>query len=175
MKSARFFVTTALFVGTAFLMACEAYHHSENAKPGASAKGDVALNLSNAKLEEAMTVQAELSRTYSIILNDIRDSNGRLVKGTSLAQDYEWRCLAKAERRSVKEKLAQFMALASEVLQVDARKGPYLTNKERVTNSRDVAFAFQKSVEAFEKLVGENFEPKAGCSSPSPYMKSYEI
>lgn len=173
MKSSRFFVTAVLFVSTAVLMACDAFHRTNKPETPVSAT-DKAVADGNAKIEQFMALKQELEREHQIILQDMRDPQGRLIKASALAQDYEWRNLSKAQRMAVKEKLSRYLALASEVLELDARKGIYVDQVERVIGTRDAAYRFQKSVENFEKIVGENFDPKPNPNRPA-YSKSYDV
>ncbi|MBX3020636.1 MAG: hypothetical protein KF799_03075 [Bdellovibrionales bacterium] len=176
MVLARFFVTFVPFVCMASIVACEASHTAKKASDkAATADGKQIIAEGNEKLSKAMALQAELHKEYSIVLQEVRDQQGRAVKTSVLAIDYQWRILTKEQRRSAKEKLAQYLALSSEILELDARKGFYVTNKDQVTAARDAAYSFQKSLENFEKMVGENFEPKPGSMPAAPYSRSIEV
>lgn len=179
MKITRFFVTAVLFVFTAYLMACDAYHsaNKSTSNPSASAQQTAQLQTAradNAKLEQAMALKTELAATFRIILDDVRDPKGQVVKGTVMAVDFKW-SMSKAQRRAAKEKLTKFVALSGEILEIDARKGVYVTNTDRVIAARDAASGYLKSLETFEKIRGENFEPKPGSDSEAAYEKSQEI
>ena len=101
-------------------------------------------------------------------------NNGKRVSAIDLARDFNWRKLSLEERQQAKAGLNEFVACLSQVLQADAKKGIYLTNKETVIRSRDVALAYQKSLEFFERIHGEMFSPKPHHRDEPAFIRSFE-
>jgi hypothetical protein len=153
MKPKRFIVTLTTLLT---LAACH-----KSSKPHAVGPATAALQnrqavevSGNAKIQKAYARKAELLSKYGINLD----------QATSAPQDakaYNWSLLSKNERREARAKLAEFVSLVSGVLEIDAQNNFYVTRKDEIVHSRDRAFAFQQSIEGFEKKFGENFEPKA--------------
>jgi hypothetical protein len=133
-KSWRFFVTNVLILGTAVLLAC-------------TAKGEKRTNQvseGNQRIQAAASAQNELNLRYKI----------------EFGAKFDWNKLSKDERQGAKEKLAEYVSAITRTFEIDAKKGVYLTEKEVLQKQLDSAMALQKSLENFERVYGENFEPK---------------
>lgn len=179
MKSGRFFVTFVCLMTTAVLMACEAFRTASHTpgQPQASHQPQTAQTVeaaaaeANAKLEQIGALEAEMVGRYLFNFESIHDLQGRRVKVEIMAMDYNWRRLSKAERTLAKQRLAQYLSMVNEILEMDARRGLYLTRKQQVLSRRDAAVSYQRSLENFEKIFGENYEAKPGAKSEPPYVK----
>ena len=167
MKLGTFFVTTALLIVMGALTACPSAKQQETSSSQ--------IQQGNLQMQKALSLEAELAGGYSIYFFQVIDPAGKRINPEVMAQDYNWRRLSKAERLLVKEKLATYIALIEQVLSLDAQKGLYVTNKELVLNKRDIALSFQKNLEVFEKIVGENFEPKANDESAPVFVKTQQV
>ncbi len=151
MKSGRFFVTSVLIFMSVLICACKARHENHSSVQEGAETMKRAMLLGNeldARFQLAVQVSAEKSQ------------DRQLMPERAHVHAYNWKRLSLAERREVKGKLNEYISLLSTVLQVDARKGVYLTNKDLVISWRDGALAYQRALENFEKIHGESFEPK---------------
>ena len=136
MKSGRFFVTSVLILGIAVLLACTSK----------TDKRSVQVNEGNQQIKAATVVQNELATKYAIVL--------------SASNKFNWSKLNKNERQVAKEKLAEYVSAITRAFELDAKKGLYLTKKEILQQSLESAMGLQKSLENFERVYGENFEPQ---------------
>lgn len=149
MRTGRFFVTAVILM---IIALGTVYFSGSDAASSLIQKG-------NSELREAEALEADLAK-YSVHLAGLQAAGGKALNPQAMAQAYYWPHLTRQERWQVKQKLAEYLALVQSVLEIDARRGLYLTNKEVVFGKRDAAQDFQKSLEAFEKKIGENFDPK---------------
>jgi hypothetical protein len=152
-KNARFFVTVVLVLATlGVASACDGFRASKQAQTQKQVQeGDQ-------KLAAMSAVESDLTKR-SLFLTDAV-VYGRQVSAKTMAEAQNWRRFSKAERGLIKESLAKYLALSNEVLGLDAKRGIYLDRKETFDAKRDAAQMYQKSIEDFEKVNGENYEPK---------------
>jgi type IV pilus biogenesis protein CpaD/CtpE len=136
MKSKRFLVTSVLFFGTLALVACTSKTDKRSAQ----------VDDGNRQIKAAAVAQNELAAKFNIALSD--------------PAKFDWNKLSKNDRQSVKEKLAEYVSAVTRTFEIDAKKGLYLTKKEILQRQLDSAMGLQKSLENFERVYGENFEPK---------------
>ncbi len=136
MKSARFFVTSVMILGTAAFLACTSK----------TDKRSVHVSEGNRQIKVAAAVQTELAAKYNMVL--------------SAPAKFDWNKLSKNERQGAKEKLAEYVSAVTRTFEIDAKQGLYLTNKEILQKSLESAMGLQKSLENFERVYGENYEPK---------------
>lgn len=142
MKPGRIFVTNVLILATAAFLACT----SKSDKRSAQVKEG------NKQIEAASAAQGELNAKFKVSLA----SESRI----------DFNRLSKADRQTLKETLAGYVSAVTRTLEIDAKKGIYLTQKEVVQKQLGVAMNLQKSLENFERTYGENFDPKIKKSSP---------
>lgn len=136
----RIFVTLTLLLGTvAPLAGCKPFR----AKPGTSEQ----IEIGDQALTQAATLEKELA-------------DQRLGLSVAPNTEYNWQKRSKSERWEAKRKLAQYLSLINKVLELDARRGLYVTHKEELLAKRDAATLRQRAIEDFEKIFGENYEPK---------------
>lgn len=148
MKFARFFVTSVMLLGIAFMVACNASYRRDKHPV------DELVKEGNEKLKESRAIQDDLSSKYDLVV----DADARNSKPTPA--NFPFKKLSKAQRREIQSKLAQFLALINRVLEIDTTKNITIENRETILSSRDLAEDFQKRLEIFEQIYGENFNPK---------------
>lgn len=136
MKSGRFFVTNVLILGTAAFLACTSK----------TDRRSVQVNEGNQQIKAATVVQSELAAKYDIVL--------------STSAKFDWNKLSKKDRQVAKEKLAEYVSAITRTFEIDAKKGLYLTKKEVLQRDLESAMGLQKSLENFERVYGENYEPE---------------
>lgn len=150
---ARFFVTSVLALVTVLNVGCT----SEKSKRSALiAEG-------TAHLSQAATLETDLNTRYGVNLE------------LGLGADFKWHRLSKAERQVIKEKLAEFVTHSVRVLELDTKKGLYVTSKEVIIAKIEQAMQIQKSLEAFENKFGENFDPKKKNLASATLSKTGDI
>jgi hypothetical protein len=150
-KNARFFVTAVLVLATFGVgISCSGNRDRKQQQAKQVQKG-------TQKLAEMSAVESDLTKR-SLYLTD------GLYAVKTMAEQQNWMRFSKADRGLIKESLAQYLALSNEVLGLDAKRGIYLDRKETFDAKREGASMYQKSIENFEKVNGENFEPKPGSS-----------
>ena len=142
---------------------------SEKAHHDVSADSQQALVAEgNAKILESRSVQTELNSKYHVfIASEPKIVNNKVIHTKDFATAYNWRVLTKEQRRDVQGKLAHYLVLINRVLEIDAQKNITIDQRDQVLESRDSAQAFQKAIESFEQVYGENFNPRPGSSPGS--------
>lgn len=143
MKSGRFFVTSVLILGIAAFTACT----------GKKDRREAHVKEGNQQIRTAAAVQQELATGSNIHLGN---SNA-----AAFAETFDWNQLTRDQRQTTKEKLAEFVTAVVRTLEIDSKKGIYITRKEVLQAQLNAANAYQKSLETFERTFGENFDPKA--------------
>jgi hypothetical protein len=136
MKTTRFFVTAALILGTAAFVAC---NRKTDKRTSQFQEG-------NQQIQAAAGAQSDLAAQFKISLDS--------------ASGFNWNSLSKDQRQSAKEKLAGYVSAVTRTFEIDAKKGLYITKKEVLQQQLNQAMSLQKSLENFESVYGENFEPK---------------
>lgn len=152
----RILVTLSLLIGTAALaVACKPFQRKSSTEQQRQ-QGDQAL-------VQAAAVEKELAGfNLSLLVNDPK-------------QDYNWQKRSKAERQEMKRMLARYLTLSNTVLELDARKGLYLIRKDEVVAKRNAATERQRSLEDFERVFGENYEPSKDAGSLPDYVPAHDI
>lgn len=162
-------VTAVCFVATAWLAACDVFqaHQSKQTPPEISSVSQAVyreLENGNASLDRAQWIERDLAARYVLSLES--SSSPERISGRGpipLARNEGgWRQLTRREREDVKAQLSTYIALASDVLSLDAKRGIYVTHREQVISKRDSAIGYLRSLERFERQVGEGFEPAKG-------------
>jgi len=151
----RFLVTTTLLLGTLIGVGCKPF------KSRVATKDQI--EMGNESLAQANEVEKGLAR-YNLAL---------AMPMPNL--DYNWKKRTRAERQELKRMLAHYLALSNSVLELDARKGLYVTHKEAVTGKRDAASEKQRSLETFEAIFGENYEPGKDAADQPDYVPAHNI
>jgi hypothetical protein len=139
MRARLFFVTYVVLLAIAGLAASRVYQSESLRQASLVREG-------NAKLGEIRDVQEKLTVRFGI------EFEGR--------SEPDWKMLSKAERREVQSEVAHLLSLINRVLEIDAKKNITIENRTPLLISRDSAESVQKSVENFESMYGENFDPK---------------
>jgi hypothetical protein len=167
MNFARFFVTLVMPLVTVISIGCNGKKAESKADPARTAtlKAEV-----KAKWDETDVIGEGLKQNYRImILDEPMRMNSRsitMVDSRTLGLKYHWGRLTLAERRLAKEKLALFVTAISRVIAIDAKRGLSVTNMDKVQSRYQGALAFQESLMTFEKLAGEQYEPKNPGQAP---------
>ncbi len=165
MRIARFFVTCVVLLGTLGSVACA---NKKDKKKTDSAKIELMRAEGAAKWEQSEVLGQELAAAFRIRILDgaQRLGSGQLVDSKIMGQKFNWGRLTLGERQAAKEKLAQYVTAVSRLVEMDARKGVYLTYMDKVHSRYDGALAFQASLTSFEKIAGEMYEPKVAGQGP---------
>lgn len=183
MSSARIFVTAVLLMST-LISACEGKGKpvggaaiEQEGKAGEGKSPQEQIDEGNEKFNQAWEVIGELESDYQISINVL--GFGRRRGGARLepsASNYNWRRLSRERRLTVKQKLAEFVTLAARILEIDTKKGVFITDedKTKVQATLQTVMAYQKSLEKYEVLMGESFEPKPEYSNEPPYKREYD-
>lgn len=152
----RILVTLSLLLGTAALaVACKPFRGKSTTEEQVQ-QGDRAL-------VQAASVEKDLAKfNLSLLVNNPN-------------QDYNWQKRTKAERQEMKQMLARYLTLSNTVLELDARKGLYVTRKDEVVAKRNAATERQRSLESFERIFGENYEPSKDADSLPDYVPAHNI
>jgi hypothetical protein len=158
MKSGRFFVTSVIIFGMATVIACngntarQEQARRDKATQELNHRRDLVTE-GNAKIKASEDIKADLANKYKLVISDDPKDLSNVAK-------FNWQ-IAKADRREIDGKLAQYLQLINRILEIDSMKNITIDNRDKITSSRNSAEAYQKSLEAFEKTFGQNFEPKA--------------
>lgn len=170
MQIGRFFVT---FVGIFTLLTTVSC--SKSAERKAKEKKAAREQLSKALLAEGETLlsqsdelRKELDEIYKIWIRDepIKVAAQTTRDHKTLGRDYNWDRLNKPERQAVKEKLAALMTKYSRILEIDAKKGVYITHIKKIKDRKLATESHQISLTNFELLYGEQFNPPTAGSGP---------
>lgn len=162
MYSARFFVTIVVLLGTVISMGCG----DKKKRNGGDPVKMAALKAEGkAKWDESELLGKELAQSFRIMILDepMRTKNGRrteLISSRVMGQKYNWGRLTLPERQAAKEKIAQYITVVSRIIEIDAKRGIYVTHMDKVRSRYEGALAFQESLNLFEKVAGEQFDPK---------------
>lgn len=166
MKTGRFFVTFVLVLITVLVCNC----HGRRQPKAVVSEGNTALT-------HAMIVGNDLTRRHQMRVQ-VQEPNGVAVpqrlRTETLAHDYNWKRLSLTERQEIKGKLNDYIASLSRALEIDSQKGVYITHRDSVLRWRENALSYQRSLEDFEKIVGETFDPKRSGEIQPVYSRSYE-
>ena len=145
MRNRRFFVTYVVILGLLAILADSAaslLRASRSHSPSALAQ------TGNEKLQESQSVRVELQAQYGIDVESVKN-----------AHQFNWKVLTKDQRRDIQAKLATFLSLVNQVLVIDAQKNITIDHRGLLLQARDSAEAFQKAIETFEQVYGENYRP----------------
>ncbi len=145
----RFFVTSVLALVTAVGVGCTS---------GRNQRGEF-VSEGNDHLTRASAIEAGLSTRYGMNLEQ---------KVVGIA-DFGWSRRSKAERQAIKENLAELLTHSVRVLELDAKAGIYVTNKEVLEAKVEHILVMQKSLRIFESKFGENYDPKGKKNYPAPH------
>lgn len=113
----------------------------------------------NDNIAKADTIIQDLAQNYRIIILDYPEiqPDGSKADSQVYGASYNWKRLKTPQDRQVpKEKLAEVITLLSRVLEIDAKKGLYITNKSKIESRYQGALAYQSSLTRLEKNYGEN-------------------
>lgn len=169
MFTKRFFVTAVAFFGT--LWALAACHRSSDNAPNTTEW----VKEGQDQLKRADKIELELASVGVLIGEQNQMSmNGTLVPQERIVRDTNWRRFSRDQRVVIKQKLLKYVSIASSILEIDARKGVYLTQKALITSKRDNAFKMVKEIENAERMYGENWNPKPDPSAP-PLIPNHDI
>lgn len=161
----RFSVTVVLLLGTVISMGCGNKKKTKTPDPVkmATLKSEV-----KGKWDESEALGKELNQSFHILIldEDYRTRNGSLVTSKLMGQKFNWGRLTLAERHAAKEKLARYVTVVGRLIEIDAKRGVYITNMDKVRSRYEGSLAFQESLNMFEKVVGEQYEPKTPGQSP---------
>lgn len=175
MKSVRFFVTAVVVLNSVISIGCADKKKRSKADP---IQISALRNEGKAKWDETETLGTELRTAYGIMILDQphrTEKNSRtMITSKLMGQKYNWHRLTLAERTAAKEKLAKYVQAVSRILEIDAKKGVYVTNMAIIRSRYDGALAFQNSLFQFEKVVGEQYESKA-AGQPPVYFAPIDI
>ena len=156
--SKRIFVTAVLIVGALSQVACS--QKKEKTTDANTVQTLVAEG--NQKADESVAIAQELHAKYAIHLEALvktQKSKG-VIPGAQLAKDLNWLSFTLADRRAVKEKLAAYVTLVSRLIEIDAKKGITVDEIKLINGRRETALQLQRSLEFFEAVYGEQYEPK---------------
>jgi hypothetical protein len=159
-KSGRFFVTAVVLLGMAGFVACDS-HRVTREKDGQKAHDDKAalVQEGNAKIVQIQALQESLSRDFGVVIaQNVKGIRAQSQRAHDLADKLT--VLRKEARRELQGKLAQLLQLINRVLEIDSKNLITIENREKIFASRDSAELVQKSVEDFERVSGENYDPK---------------
>jgi len=158
MRTGRFFVTYVLILATAVLAACTPKKEKRQAQ----------VREGNQQIQAAARAQNELGEKYKIILvpGEVHSSSGKTANAQNVAEDFNWHRLTREERQGAKETLAAYVTAVSRTLEIDAKKGVYMTGKEILQYQLESARAYQRSLEEFEVIYGESYNPKNPKDQP---------
>lgn len=165
MRIARFFVTCVVLLGTLSSVACG---NKKDKKKTDTATMQSLKAEGAAKWEISEVLGKDLAQAYRIMILDYaqRMPSGALIESKTMGHKFNWGRLTLAERQAAKEKLAQYVTAVSRLVEMDARKGVYLTNMDKVRSRYEGALAFQASLTKFEEIAGEMYEPKVAGQAP---------
>ena len=152
------FVTAVLIVGALSQVAC-----SQKKEKTTDANTVQTLVVEgNQKSAESVAIAQELRAKYAIHLEAfVRTEKTKVaVPGSQLAKDLNWLSLTRADRQIVKEKLAAYVTLVSRLIEIDAKKGVTVDEIKEIRGKRETALQLQRSLEFFEAIYGEQYEPK---------------
>ncbi|MGZ3723747.1 MAG: hypothetical protein ACXVA9_12480 [Bdellovibrionales bacterium] len=194
MKLGRFFVTSVVLLGMALVVACDGHsarekdgqdqHDKNQEKAKAKAASDAAttqektalVQEGNAKIIQAMSMQRELMNKFSLfIASEPKIYRNQILHTRDFAEKFNWRPLHKAERREIEGKLALYLQLLNRVLEIDSKNLISIDNREQILTSRDSAALFQKGLEDFERVYGQNYEPKEDAETPQQRPRSANL
>lgn len=163
MNFARFFVTAVILVTSVVSVGC-----GDKKKAKTDPAAITALrNEGKAKWEDTELLTKELAQTYRILILDMPFRHNKLtIDGKLMGQKFNWGRLTLSERQAAKEKLAAFITSTSRIIEIDAKKGVYVTHMDKVRSRYASALAFQTSLNLFEQNGGESFEPKNPGQGP---------
>jgi hypothetical protein len=151
MRNALFFVTAVTLMGS--FAACSKKHNVYRQE----------VQVGNEKLDQATAVE-----------NELRTLNVNLDGASAKKLDKNWFMqFSLDERRKVKEDLSHYLSLVNDIMALDARRGLVVTHKDQIISKRDNATAFEKLLEDFESVYGENYKPSHLPTAAE--MRSYSI
>lgn len=168
----RNFVTVVVVVGSLFLVSCK----DKKKEPSKAAAKEEMVEQGNEKIERAFNIVNDLEVEFGIVLLPVQTEattpGGRSNREKS-ASNYNWRRLSKDERLAVKQNLAEYVSLASQVLAIDTQKLLYVEVEQKVSITLTLknAQSFQNSLETFEKWRGENYEFKGDRFAEPIYFR----
>jgi hypothetical protein len=173
MNFARFFVTVVFLFGTVISMGCsdKKTGKSDPARMS-SLKKEV-----KSKWDDSDVQGRELAQAFRILILDapIRAvSTMTLIDSRLMGQKFNWGRLTFSERQTAKEKLAKYVTNISRLIEIDAKRGVYITNMDKVRSRYQGALAFQESLTFYEKAKGEQYEP-ANPGQPPTYNPPVDV
>jgi len=173
MNFARFFVTAVVVLNSLISIGCGDKKKRSKADP---VQISALRNEGKAKWDETETLGTELKTAYQIMILDQphRTPGGAMVNSKLMGQKYNWHRLTLAERTLAKEKLQKYVTAISRILEIDAKKGVYVTKMATIRSRYDGALAFQNSLFNFERLLGEQYETKTP-GQPPVYFSPVDI
>lgn len=166
MRFGRFFVTIAAILSLLATVSC-----SKSAERKAKEKKAARQEMNKALLAEGETLltqtdeqRKELDDLYKIWIRDepIKVAADTTRDHRTLGRDYNWERLNSTERQAVKEKLAALMTGYARILEIDAKKGVYITHIKKIKDRKLATESHQISLSNFEKLHGEQYNPQGG-------------
>ncbi len=157
----RIFVTSVAILATLALAAgCTNKNDRELEEAARRERAQAALKEGTEALTKSETIRQELSQEFRIIILDYPLKSGtQKIEPEKLGQNYNWRRLSLEERQAAKEKLAQYGTLISKVIEIDSRRGIYVTHMNKIRSRKMAADAFQDSLNNFEEINGPTFNP----------------
>lgn len=147
MYQGRFFVTIVLVLGTLAYGACSPKKENTQAK---------LVREGSQKLTQSSETEIDLQK-YHILIPPPKGKR---------ALAYNWLRLNRTERHDAREKLARYVALTSRVQEIDTTRGLYIENKALFLLQAESALEYQRGLENFERIHGENYEPKNPKEQP---------
>jgi hypothetical protein len=147
----RNLVTSSLLLSLLAVAACR-----EKVTPVSldQAKLAKAVQDGNEKLAQSELIRYDLNQNYSIALT------AGPVKGSIIRpENVNWYQVSRQSRQEIKEKLASYVTVASQLIELDAKMRIVIYRVDQILGWRNSAMAFLESLRAFEKVHGEQFEP----------------
>ena len=179
-KLGRFFVTAVVLLAMADVVACNGHSTSgdggSSAQPKSNPENAVLVQEGNAKIIAATSLQRELMNKFSLfIASEPKIYRNQVLHTRDFAEKFNWRGLHKTERREIEGKLALYLQLVNRVLEIDSKSLITIDNREQILTSRDSAALFQKGLEDFERVYGQNYEPKEDVQNPAARTRSASL
>jgi hypothetical protein len=169
-KSGRFFVTSVILFAMAAAISCDRNRANREHAGQQNKEAKAALvTEGNAKIAEAQTLQKQLAADGVVISSESKSLREHSTRATAL--NAKLMTLPLAARRDIQSRLAQYLQLINRVIEIDTKNLITIDNRDLIYTSRNSAELLQKSIEEFEKVHGESFDPKDVPQTPAPFAQ----
>lgn len=169
MNFGRFFVTSVLALITLGSVACSKGRPSEKSMEFSRSKNNkVLLAEGEQLLVQSDALRKELQDNFRILIADspVQVASGVTIDHKTVGREFNWARLTLTERQTAKEKLASLMTAYTRILEIDTKRGVYVTHLEKVRDRKAATESHQISLSTFERIRGEQYNPATPGQGP---------